>query len=137
MKRTPLQRRSQLRSRPRTVDRNDPARVAWKVPHSGWCQCGCTPPVFALHLERHHVYPLSKLKQLGRMDQAWTLANSMLLAPQHHRWHTDHFRLIPVQFVPAAAVEFVEGLIGADASLEFFLRAYGRQVPEGEGQWTP
>jgi hypothetical protein len=114
MKRSPLLRKSPLRSRrrpPRPAE-DLVARAAWKDPRHGWCECGCDPKAFAQHLERHHVVSQSKLKQIGRHDELWNLANSMLLVKRHHAWHTDHFKLIRIEFVPVLALQFALEVLG-------------------------
>jgi 5-methylcytosine-specific restriction endonuclease McrA len=118
MKRSPLK-----RGRRKPIDRTDPDFIAWKIPHGGYCQCQCG--TFSMHLERHHVLPLSTLKQLGRLDVAWDLANSMLLAPVCHARHTNAVRRIPLEMVPEAAVAFVVDVLGEDRSVLFFARFYG------------
>lgn len=127
MKHTPLKRtgslkRSQLRSHPKRVDRTDPARIAWKVPHGGFCQCGCDR--FALHLERHHIVALSTIRQEGRLDLEFDLRNSLLLHPHCHSWHTDASRRIPLAAVPSVALDFAVELLGRDRAALYMARFY-------------
>lgn len=139
MKRSPLRRRTALLSRPRRENRNDPARLAWKEPHAGWCQCGCDR--FSMHLDRHHVTEAQTLRQLGREDLLWNMANSMLLDPHCHANHTSAFRRIPLPAVPEAAIAFAVDLFGSDlAAADYFSRRYQPEVPEGEQhlwRWQP
>lgn len=64
-----LTRRAGLRRRPKRVvespEQHD-ARLVWKTPRAGFCECGCER--FTLHLEHHHVTTQERLKQLHRED---------------------------------------------------------------------
>lgn len=128
MKRSPLsrtsalRRRHSLRARRKPADRTDPARAIWKVPHAGFCQCGCNR--FALHLERHHVTTLEAIKAEGRMDVAWDLGNSMLLHELCHSRHTSAFRKIRLEKVPELALAFAVDLLGEDRAALYLARHY-------------
>lgn len=126
MKRSPLRRRTGLRSRPKQINRNDPARQAWKTSVAGYCQCGCDR--FSLHLHRHHVL----LEQIVEREHGdvYDLANSMLLHPHCHANHHSAARKVPIESVPAAAVLFAVGLLGEAAAADYFDRRYGCQREE-------
>lgn len=130
MKRTALCRKSPMRSRPRLPHRTEAGREAWKKPHAGYCQCGCSR--FSMHLHRHHVVTEAHVRREG--GDPWALANSMLLAPDCHANHHSGFRRVPLPNVPAAAVDFAERLMGVDRAALYFSRFY---APEVEGAWKP
>lgn len=124
-RRTPLRARAGLRRRPKrqvmTVEQWD-ARLLWKTPTAGFCQCGCGR--FSLYLERHHVVSQMKLKQIGRHDQLWNLANGMLLTPTHHEWHTNHARKIKIEYVPEVALAFALDVLGEGGAAAYVSAHY-------------
>lgn len=132
MKRSQLARKSPLRARApmrrrrakppvETVEQRN-ARLIWKTPRAGFCQCGCDR--FSLHLERHHVLTVSRLKQEGRTDVLWQLENSMLLHPHCHERHTGHARKIRIEHVPAVALQFAVDVLGEGAAAAYFSAHY-------------
>lgn len=125
MKRSPLNRYTPLRSRPKKLTRTE-AEFAWKDHGPGWCQCGCDR--FSMHRERHHVLERSWLKQNGFGKHQWDIRNSMLLAPACHANHTSAFRRIPLESVPEAALAFAVDLLGEDRAALEIARRYGAQV---------
>lgn len=127
MKRSPLSRKTLLRrGRPKPVNRNDPARIAWKEPTGGYCQCGCQR--FSMHLEGHHVLEAQLLKREGREDVLWDPRNRMMLAPACHSNHTSAFRRIALKAVPAPAVAFAVEVLGEDRAALYLARMYRADV---------
>lgn len=112
--------RSQLkRSRPKHVDRLDPARQAWKSSPAGFCQ-NCSG--FSMHLHRHHVVTEAHVRREG--GDPWAGANAMLLCERCHMNHHSAFRRIPLEAVPAAAIDFARRLLGDDRAALYFARFY-------------
>lgn len=127
MKRSPLARKSPLRSRPRRKPAaKTPQQLAWKTPSKGWCQCGnCWPQRWSLALERHHLVPASRIKQLGRLDMLWDQRNALPVDRRCHIRHTDAFERIPISSVPAHAFEFAVELMGDGPAENFWSTYYG------------
>lgn len=134
MKRRPLARTPSLsrssglrrRRKPPNAAEDLSARAEWKIPHYGLCECGCDPPAFSWHLERHHVFSAELIKQEGRLDLLWDWErNSMLLVPRHHSRHTNAVHRIPLSAVPQLAFEFGRELLGEDRMTLYLCRQYG------------
>lgn len=125
LRRTPLRTRSQLRSRPKRVDRTDPARIEWKIVHAGPCDCGCHR--FSMHLDHHHVVSQQEIKREGREDMLWDPRNGMYLHPLCHERHTRAMRRIPLERVSGAALAFAVDLLGVERAALYVARHYGRE----------
>lgn len=124
MRRTPLLRRKALQSRPRSIDRHDPAVIAWKTAAAGFCQCGCG--MFSMRLERHHVIYEQHVR-LERGDQ-WDLANGMMLRRECHRRHHDAIHRIPVESIPESALAFAVDLLGESGAAAYIGRYYATEM---------
>lgn len=136
-RRHPLKRRAALKSSPRRQPAT-PEQIAWGTDNGGYCPV-CLE--FAFHLEAHHVFPKSRLRQMGRDDLLWDQRNRLLVCSRCHERHTSMFKPIPLPCVPEAAVEFVVDLLGGDLeAADFFRRAYLPEVPDSEQhlwRWQP
>lgn len=120
--------RSPLKRKPR-VKRDEPGRDAWKASKAGPCQCGCHR--FSMHLERHHVIELQRIRQEGRDDLAWDLRNSMLLHPHCHGRHTSAMHRIAIERIPEEALAFAVDLLGEDRAALYIARYY-----DGRRSWA-
>lgn len=129
--RKPLQARSRLRARPKPRAPRTVAEEAWKIPQSGYCQCGCDR--FSIHLHRHHVVTQATVRREG--GDPWAIANSMLLHPDCHMRHHSAFHRIPLPSVPQDAVDFAVRLLGVDRAALYFARFYGPEL--AGGRWRP
>lgn len=79
-----------------------------------------------MHLHRHHVVMAQIVKREG--GNVWDLANSMLLHPDCHRRHHDHFHKIPIERVPEAALAFAVDLLGEGRASMYFAARYNCEV---------
>jgi hypothetical protein len=130
MRRTPLLRRSALRSRtlkpgpkPALSDAQRAARDAWKAPKAGYCQCGCDR--WTHHLEHHHVVERQTVVREGRPDLEWDPQNGIYLHPYCHGRHTSAMRRIALPSVPDAAVAFAVDLFGDELrAAQYLIRFY-------------
>lgn len=121
LQRSELKRKTPLRAKRhhlKLVD--DPAREAWKSPVAGVCGCGCG--TWAARLERHHVLQEQYVKRAD--GPLHDLRNSILLAPDCHRRHTDHFQKLPFSCLSPESVWFAIDLLGIGPATNYFVRMY-------------
>lgn len=126
MKRTELRRKSALRSRPKHIDRTDPARQAWKTPMWGACSvCGKVG-----WLVNHHVVQAQHIPE-ERPELLYDRRNAMRVGVDAtclcHARHTNAFRRIPLALISAPAWEFASELMGEGTARQYFERRYAAE----------
>lgn len=127
MKRSRLQRKLSLRSRPKHIDRTHPARQAWKEPVWGAC-AACDRVgwlvrhhcVYAQHLPEDPAvrYDLRNALPLGGL--------SVSVCACHELHHTAGLRL-PLSLIPAKAWEFAIEVLGEETARAYFERRYAAE----------
>lgn len=126
MKRTQLRRKSSLRSRPKHIDRTDPARMAWKTPM--WSACTVCGKVG--WLINHHVLAEQHIPE-ERPELLYDLRNAMRVGVDAtclcHARHTNAFQRIPITLISEQAWEFARELFGEETARAYFERRYAAE----------